>query len=150
MNRTSFKSVDEYIAAQSLPIQDVLQRVRRTIRSAVPAAEEGISYKIPAYRLKDRPVLYFAAWKHHFSLYPATATIVSEFGKEVAPYFDNKSTLRFPLSEPVPVKLIERIAKFRAMEVYDKAKVLPPKRHIHRSHKEVPQRIRRDAAAAAT
>jgi uncharacterized protein YdhG (YjbR/CyaY superfamily) len=122
MTKTDFKSVDEYIASQPKAIQDVLQRVRTTIRKAMPGAEEVISYKIPAYKLKGEPVLYFAGWKQHFSLYPATATMIASFADDIAPYFDHKSTLRFPLSQPVPVKLVERIAKFRAMEVSGREK----------------------------
>ena len=56
-------------------------------------------------------------WKKHYSLYPATARVLAEFQEELAPYEVNKSTIRFPLSGPVPVKLIARIAKFRASEI---------------------------------
>jgi uncharacterized protein YdhG (YjbR/CyaY superfamily) len=61
-------------------------------------------------------VLYFAVWKQHFSLYPATATVIAAFQEEIAPYVV-KSTIRFPLTQAVPEKLIGRIAKFRAKEV---------------------------------
>jgi uncharacterized protein YdhG (YjbR/CyaY superfamily) len=80
-----------------------------------------ISYKIPAYKLHNLPVLYFAGWKKHFSLYPATARVLAEFQDELAPYQISKGTIRFPLSQAVPVKLIERIARFRAKEVRAKA-----------------------------
>jgi uncharacterized protein YdhG (YjbR/CyaY superfamily) len=117
MAKSSFKSVDEYIALQPETVQALLKRVRNTIRKALPEADETISYQIPAYKLPAGPVLYFAGWKHHYSLYPATARLVAEFQNELAPYQINKGTIRFPLSAPVPVKLIERIAKFRAKEV---------------------------------
>jgi uncharacterized protein YdhG (YjbR/CyaY superfamily) len=90
--------------------------VRSTIRRAVPVAEDVISYQIPAYKLPGGPVLYFAGWQQHYSLYPANAHIVAAFKDDLAPYEVSKGTIRFPLSEPVPVKLIERIAKFRAEE----------------------------------
>ena len=77
MAKTDFHSVDEYIAQQPAERQPVLQRVRRTIRKALPQAEEGISYQIPAYKLDGSPVLYFAGWKEHVSLYPATGRLVS-------------------------------------------------------------------------
>jgi uncharacterized protein YdhG (YjbR/CyaY superfamily) len=127
MAGTGFKSVDEYIASQPEPAQGVLQRVRSTIRKAVPAAEEMISYKIPTYKLPGGPVLFFAGWRQHYSLYPATGNVLAAFKDDLAPYQVNKSTIRFPLSGPVPVKLIERIAKFRAKEVAGKAAV-PKKR----------------------
>ena len=85
-----------------------------------------ISYKIPAYKLHGRAVLYFAGWKQHYSLYPSTDDLVAAFKDELAPYeVNNKGTIRFPLSEPVPVKLIAGIAKFRAKEVAERQKAEP-------------------------
>jgi uncharacterized protein YdhG (YjbR/CyaY superfamily) len=129
MAKTNFKSVDEYIASQPEATQGILTRVRSTIRKAVPGAEEVISYKIPTYKLHGGPVLYFAGWKRHYSLYPATERVVAAFKNELASYQVNNGTIRFPLSQPVPVKLIGRIAKFRAKEVAEreKAKAAAPK-----------------------
>lgn len=115
-------SVDAYIAAQPKTTQPILTSVRIAIRKAIPQAEELISYKMPAYRLHAEPVLYFAGWKHHVSLYPLTATMLAAFKDEIAPYKVHKSTIRFPLSEPTPLKLIARLAKFRAEEVRQRAK----------------------------
>jgi uncharacterized protein YdhG (YjbR/CyaY superfamily) len=123
VTKTDFKSVDEYIASQPEAVQGVLERVRSTIRKAVPAAEEMISYNIPGYKLHGDPVLYFAGWKQHYSLYPATNQVVAAFKDDLAPYELGKGTIRFPLSKPVPVKLIGRIAKFRAEEVAEREKV---------------------------
>jgi len=130
MAKTDFKSVDEYIAGQPEAVQGILGRVRSTIREAVPAAEEVISYKMPTYKLHGGPVLYFAGWKQHYSLYPATERVVAAFKDELASYEVHKGTIRFPLSQPVPVKLIGRIAKFRAKEVAEreKAKTAVPKK----------------------
>ena len=130
MAKTDFESVDQYIASQPAGVQGILGRVRNTIRKAVPGAEEVISYKIPAYKLHSGPVLYFAGWKQHYSLYPATERVVAAFKDELAPYEITKGTIRFPLSQPVPVKLIGRIAKFRAKEVAEreKAKAAAPKK----------------------
>jgi uncharacterized protein YdhG (YjbR/CyaY superfamily) len=120
MAKADFKSVDEYIASQPETVQGVLERVRNAIRKAVPEAEEAISYKMPMYKLPAGPVLYFAGWKQHFSLYPATASLVAAFKNDIAPYVVHKGTIRFPLAQPVPVKLIARIAKFRAKEVAER------------------------------
>jgi uncharacterized protein YdhG (YjbR/CyaY superfamily) len=111
------QSVDEYIALQPGPSRAVLEQVRSAIRKALPKAEETISYKIPAYKLDGEPVIYFAGWKKHWSLYPASGLLVEALQKELAPYEISKGTIRFPLSGPVPVKLVERIAKFRAKEI---------------------------------
>jgi len=116
MVKAAFKSVDEYIASQPETVRGVLECVRSSIRKAMPTAEEVISYKIPAYRLEGGLVLWFAGWKRHYSLYPAGDRLVAAFRDELAPYEVSKGTIRFPLSEPVPVKLIEGIAKFRAKE----------------------------------
>jgi uncharacterized protein YdhG (YjbR/CyaY superfamily) len=119
MAAAGFSSVDEYIAAQPESVQRVLRRLRDIFRKALPEAEETISYQIPAWKLKGRPVIYCAVWKQHYSLYPAIGGLADAFGDEIAPYKVSKGTLRFPLSEPIPVKLIERIAKFRAKEVLE-------------------------------
>ncbi len=122
MVRTKFTSVDEYIASQPEAVQRVLRRVRSAIRKAVPEAEEGISYKIPAYKLHGRTMLYFAGWKQHYSLYPSNDHMVAAFKDDLAEYEVEKGTIRFPLARPVPVKLIEGIATFRAKEVSERKK----------------------------
>jgi uncharacterized protein YdhG (YjbR/CyaY superfamily) len=130
MAKTDFESVDEYIASHPQAVQRVLKRVRTIIRKAMPGADEAISYQIPAYKLDGRPALYFAGWSQHYSLYPSTDRLVAAFKDELEPYEVSKGTIRFPLSEPVPVKLIERIAKFRVKEAAnrEKAKVAAGKK----------------------
>ena len=109
--------MNEYIASKPKDVRVILERVRGAIRRAVPAAEETISYRMPVYRLDGVPVLYFAGWKHHYSLYPASDALVAEFRDELARYQRTRGTIRFPLSEPVPVPLIERLARFRAEQL---------------------------------
>jgi len=117
MAKTDFKSVDQYIAAQPEAVREILGRVRGIIRRAIPKAEEVISYQIPAYKLPGGAALFFAGWKAHYSLYPATDHVVGTLKDELATYKISRGTIRFPLSEPVPAKLIERIARLRAQEV---------------------------------
>jgi uncharacterized protein YdhG (YjbR/CyaY superfamily) len=126
MATRDFQSVDDYIASQPEATQGVLELVRSAIRKALPRADEVISYKMPTYKLHGRAVLYFAAWKQHYSLYPAGARLVAAFAKALAPYKVIKSTIRLPLSEPVPVKLIARIAKFRVKEAAARQKAKSP------------------------
>lgn len=116
MSKPAFATVAEYLAAQPEDARRVLERVRRTIRSAVPGIRETISYGIPTFKLGGKTVLHLAGWKRFYSLYPANARLVGAFGDEIAPYAAAKSTLRFPLDAPVPQKLIARIAEFRAKE----------------------------------
>ena len=122
MAKTDFKSIDEYIATHPPDVQVVLQRVRSTIRKAVPKAEEAISYQIPTFKLHGAYVVYFAGWKQHYSLYPASGRLVAAFKDDLAPYEVKKGTIRFPLSKAVPVKLIGGIAKFMAREADARAK----------------------------
>jgi len=117
-----FRSVDDYIDSQPEAVRRTLEIVRSTIRKAVPQAQEVISYKMPTYLLNGDRLLYFAVWKQHYAMYGATEGVVAAFGDELAPYEIEKGTIRFPLSEPVPVKLIGRIAKFRATEVTQRAR----------------------------
>ena len=117
MEKARARTIDEYIAMQPAAAQIVLERVRGAIAKAVPDAEECISYQIPAFKLHGRVLLYFAGWKEHYSVYPASDAMTAAFEGELDAYRVSKGTLRFPLSEPVPTKLIGRIAKFRAEEI---------------------------------
>jgi uncharacterized protein YdhG (YjbR/CyaY superfamily) len=122
--KTDYKSVDEYIAAQPEGSRAALEAVRATIRRAVPRAKEVISYQIPAFKVDGKPVIYFAGWKEHYSLYPVTERTQAVFRDALAPYKVSKGTIRFPLSARIPTELIGRIAEFRAKEVagHSKAK----------------------------
>ena len=120
--KKDFKSVDDYIAAQPKNAQAALRRVRSIIRKAVPTAVEVISYQMPTFKIADGSFLCLGGWKEHYSLYPASDALVAAFKGALTPYRASKGTLRFPLSEPVPVTLIERIAKFQAKDAARRAK----------------------------
>ena len=135
MAMAAVKSVDEYIRRQPQESRAALQHVRNTLRKALPAAEEAISYAIPAFKMHGGTVVYFAGWKEHFSLYPASDRMVAAFEDELVPYRVSKGTLRFPLTEPVPVKLIGRIAKFMAQEAAERAEAKRTKQKKRRTTK---------------
>ncbi len=116
MAKTDYRSVNAYIAAQPASSRPTLRRVRATIRTAIPRAEEGIGYQMSAYRFPEGGALYFAGWTKHWSLYPASAALVEAMGDALAPYEVEKATIRFPWTKPVPVALVGRIARFRARE----------------------------------
>lgn len=120
MPRTRFASVSDYIASKPKDCRVALERVRRAIRKAVPAAKEELSYQKPVYMLNDVPVLYFPGWTSHYSLFPATDALVAAFTRELAPYECSKGTIKIPISEPVPERLIERMARFRAKQITDR------------------------------
>ncbi len=109
-----FFSVEDYIKAQPARAQDALRRVRDAIRQALPQAAEGISYNMPTYKIGGVTVLQFAAWKQHYGLYLSTKPVVEVFKDELTACKIEKGTLRFSYADPVPDRLIGRIAKFRA------------------------------------
>ncbi len=108
------ESVDEYIAAQPEAVRPKLNQVRAAIRKAVPEAIESIGYRMPGYKLHGKPMLYFAGFKEHYSLFAASGTFFTALEDELKGYERRKGTVHFPLTKPVPVKLIARIAKLRA------------------------------------
>jgi uncharacterized protein YdhG (YjbR/CyaY superfamily) len=119
-NQTA-KDIDEYIAGFPDDVQEMLEKIRMTIRKAAPDAEETISYQIPAFTLKGKYLIYFAAYKKHIGLYPAPRGN-EKFKKELSAYEGGKGTVRFPFDKPIPFGLIGRIVKFRAKENLEKAK----------------------------
>lgn len=128
MAKTDFKTIDEYIATFPAEVQAILQQVRQTIKAAVPAAEEVISYQIPAFTYHGW-LLYFSAYKHHFSIScPPPFAVFEAFKAELASYKQSKSAVQFPLDQPVPVDLLYRMAQFQARVNEEKAKAKPAKK----------------------
>ncbi len=118
--------IDDYISRSGVEARTGLQQIRAIIRSLAPEATEAISYGIPAFRLNNTYVAYFAAFKNHLSLYPAPVKDPS-FQKAFSRYRTSKGTIQFPLSEPVPEKLVLRIIKHLIKQNKLKAKGQRPK-----------------------
>jgi uncharacterized protein YdhG (YjbR/CyaY superfamily) len=115
-------TVDRYIAAQPKAVQATLQRVRASIRKAVPKADEVISYSIPAYRVHGGVAIFFAGWKDHYAIYPVSTALVDALAAELEPYeLSHRGTVRFGYSQPVPAALIKRIVTFMAGEAAERA-----------------------------
>jgi uncharacterized protein YdhG (YjbR/CyaY superfamily) len=119
IGRATPKSIDEYIASFSPEVQAILGRIRLTIRNAAPDARETISYKIPAFTLNG-VLVYFAAFKKHIGLYPPVSGD-ARLEKAISTYAGEKGNLRFPLDQPIPYGLIERIVKLRVKQNLSKA-----------------------------
>jgi len=115
-------SVDAYVAAFPPEVRAVLERLRATARKLLPDAQETISYGIPTYK-RNGAVVYFAAFKAHIGFYPPVRGDAS-LEKAVARYAGDKGNLRFPLDEPMPMALIERIVRHQAKR--DAARVRQP------------------------
>jgi uncharacterized protein YdhG (YjbR/CyaY superfamily) len=114
MNKRVPSTVDDYIAAQPETQRLKLQQVRNAIRKAVPEAIEGVGYGMPGYKFLGKPLLYFAGFKNHYSLFAASGSFFASLEEELKNYERRKGTVQFSLEKPVPVRLISRIAMLRA------------------------------------
>jgi len=113
------KEIDAYIAGFPPDVQEILEKIRMTIRKAAPDAEETISYQMPTFTLKGN-LVHFAAFKKHIGFYPAP-TGIEEFKDELSVYQGGKGSVQFPLDRPMPFDLIRRIVEFRVRENLEKA-----------------------------
>jgi uncharacterized protein YdhG (YjbR/CyaY superfamily) len=114
-NQPAPETIDEYIAGFPTNVQEILEKIRMTIRAAAPDAQETMRYHMPTFTLNGHNVVYFAAFKKHIGLYPAPIGI-AEFKEDLAAYESGKGTMKFPLDKPIPFELISRIVTFRARE----------------------------------
>ena len=137
-------TVDEYIAAQPEAVRPKLEQVRAAIRRAVPDAVECIGYRMPGYKLHGKPMLYFAAFQQHYSLFAASGSFFAELEEELRGYELRKGTVHFPLADPVPVKLIGRVARLRAAAIAVTAETSPtgPGKGRRKPSTSVPTRVR--------
>lgn len=119
--KKDIKSVDEYIAGFPTAVQSRLKKIRSVIKKEAGDAVEMIAYGMPAYKLSGKPLVYFAAYDHHIGFY-ATPSGHSEFTEELSKYKQGKGSVQFPLDEPLPIDLIQRIVAFRVKEANVKKK----------------------------
>lgn len=108
----SYKNIDEYINSFPKNIQEKLQTIRKIANEIVPNGEEAIKYGMPTIRISGKNLVHFAAFKNHIGLYP-TPSAITEFDKELLSYKTSKGAIQFPSDKDLPIKLIEKIIKFR-------------------------------------
>ena len=121
-SKPKFTDMDAYIASLPRDVQNILEKIRQVIRKTVPEAVEAISYQIPTFKLNDKNLVHFAAWKDHIGFY-ATPSGNAAFKKELAQYKVAKGSIQFPIDEPIPYDLVQNMVSFRVKETQVKKKV---------------------------
>lgn len=115
MDKKAFQSVNEYIESFPSDIQERLVAVRNAIKLTSPSAIESISYGMPAYKYKGKPLVYFAAFTKHIGFY-ATPNGHAAFAKELSSYKQGRGSVQFPLNKQLPIELIIRMVEFKVKE----------------------------------
>jgi uncharacterized protein YdhG (YjbR/CyaY superfamily) len=113
----SLTTIEDYLATLPEDRQAGVNQLRETISAAAPEATETIAYNMPAFRSHGGQFLVsFAAYKAHYSLFPASGAVVEELGEELSPYLAGKGTIQFPANKPLPLATVSKIVKVRLTE----------------------------------
>lgn len=112
--------ITAYLSAIDEPKRTTLQRLRVTIGEILPSADEGLSYRVPAFRLEGKAVAGFAAFKHHLSYLPFSGSVFAELEDELAGYSTTRGALHFPIDEPLPTSLVEKLIEVRIAQAFPK------------------------------
>lgn len=109
-------TIDAYLAALPDDRRAAMEELRRTVNAAAPGATETIAYQMPALRTNGHILVSYAAFKAHYSLFPASGAVIEALGDELTRYLAGMGTIRFPADEPIPLALVTRIVKVRLLE----------------------------------
>lgn len=110
-------TVEDYLAALPVERRAAVEELRQTIKAAVPEATETIAYQMPAFRShRGQFLVSYAAYKNHYSLFPASGAVVEALGEELTPYLAGRGTIRFPAGRPIPAATVTKIVKVRFAE----------------------------------
>jgi len=114
----SSAEIDDYLAGIEEPKRSTLQQLRRAVLEVAPEAEEGISYGVPAFRVKGKVIAGFAAFKNHLSYLPHSGAVFPALEGELAPYKRSTGALQFPVDSPLPVPLVRRLVEVRMAQAF--------------------------------
>jgi uncharacterized protein YdhG (YjbR/CyaY superfamily) len=114
----SSEEISAYLNSLDEPKRATLQQLRETILAVIPEAEEGLSYQVPAFRIHGQVVAGFAAFQNHLSYLPFSGSVFPELKKELAAYPKSKGALRFPIEEPLPKGLVEKLINVRVSQLF--------------------------------
>ncbi len=142
-------NIDEYLARVSGPVRTVLVRLRRTIRAAVPAAEECISYGMPAFRVRGGVVAGFAVRSDGASYYPFSGSTLAALADELAGFEQTKSALHFGPGQPLPTSLVRKLVRARMAEIAARSERRRPAPGRGRTRRSDASRHRRRARRPA-
>lgn len=120
-------TVEDYLSQFPQQQRATLEKIRRAIKDAAPAAEETISYGMPAYKLHG-VLVYFGGFRNHFSFFPASYSVIKEFQEELKAYRTSKGTIQFPIDKPIPSSLIKKMVRARISENEARLKAKAAKR----------------------
>jgi uncharacterized protein YdhG (YjbR/CyaY superfamily) len=118
----SAEEVDEYLRSIEEPKRTTLQGLRRTILEVVPEAEQVISYRVPAFRVRGKDIAGFAAFKDHLSFLPFSGSVLGRLADELDDYTMTKSSLHFPVDRPLPKAIVEKLIAARLAEVSQRSR----------------------------
>ncbi len=127
------QEIDAYLDGLDETKRGTLQQLRQTILEIIPDAEQGISYRLPAFRLQDKVVAGFAAFKNHLSYLPHSGSVLPELRDEIAGYGSTKGSLHFPIDRSLPRPLVEKLIAIRLRQIAERDKTGPAVRR-RRSH----------------
>lgn len=111
------KDIDDYLSSVPDDMRALLERLRKTIRSAAPKAVEAISYQMPTFKFQGRAMLAFAAFTNHCSIFPMSYAFIRAHEDELKPYYTSKGTIRFTVEKPLPIALVKELVKTRIKEI---------------------------------
>jgi uncharacterized protein YdhG (YjbR/CyaY superfamily) len=114
--RKQFGTIDEYIKTFPTDVQNILEKMRETIRKTAPEAIEAISYQMPTFKLNGKNLVHFAAFKNHVGFYPIPSSIEA-FRRELSQYKQGKGSVQFPVDKPIPYDLVEAVVRYRVKEI---------------------------------